>query len=60
MCDARVSGWLVSVAGASLMILCYAFLGPAPYLAFYTPNFTTVCTSLVAQGFGSAAVLVAR
>lgn len=59
MCDARVSGWLVSVAGASLMILCYAFLGPAPYLAFYSPNFTTVCTSLVAQGFGSAAVLVA-
>jgi len=59
MCDSRVSGWLVSVGGAALMILCYAFLGPAPYLAFYTPNFTTVATSLIAQGFGSAAVLVA-
>jgi len=59
MCDAAVSGWIVSIAGSSLMIVCYAFIGPAPYLAFFRPNFTTVCSSLVAQGFGSAAVLVA-
>ena len=50
MCDAAVSGWIVSIAGSSLMIVCYAFIGPAPYLAFFRPNFTTVCSSLVAQG----------
>ena len=33
------------------MLVCYAFIGPAPYLsALYHPNFTTVCSSLVAQG----------
>jgi len=60
MCDATLSPWLVSLSGSGLMIVCYAFIGPAPYLsALYHPNFTTVCSSLVAQGFGSAAVLVA-
>ena len=59
ICEARVSCWLLSVAGSGLMILCYALIGPAPYLAFYTPNFNTVCASLMAQGLGSAAVLVA-
>ena len=51
MCDATLSPWLVSLSGSSLMIICYAFIGPAPYLAsLYHPNFTTVCSSLVAQG----------
>ena len=50
MCDATVSPWVVSLAGSALMIMCYAFIGPAPYLAFFEPNFTTVCSSLVAQG----------
>ena len=50
MCDAAVSAWVVSIAGSSLMIVCYAFIGPAPYLAFFKPNFITVCSSLVAQG----------
>ena len=48
MCDARVSCWLLSVAGSALMILCFALIGPAPYLS-YVPTFTTVCTSLTAQ-----------
>ena len=42
---------LVFLSGSALMIVCYAFIGPAPYLsALYHPNFTTVCSSLVAQG----------
>ena len=40
------------------MLICFAFLGPAPYLApFLQPSFNTVCFALVAQGFGCAAVL---
>ncbi len=40
------------------MLICFAFLGPAPYLApFIQPSFHTVCLALVAQGFGCAAVL---
>ena len=50
MCDATLSPWVVSIAGSALMIMCYAFIGPVPYLAFFRPNFTTVCSSLVAQG----------
>ena len=59
LCDAALSPWLVSSTGCCLMFLCYCFLGPVPYLAFYKPTFATVCASLVAQGFGSSAVLVA-
>jgi hypothetical protein len=48
----------VSAAGGLLMLVCFAFLGPAPYLApFIQPSFHTVCLALVAQGFGCAAVL---
>ena len=41
------------------MFICFAFLGPAPYLTFFKPDIYSVCLSLVAQGFGCAAVLVA-
>ena len=41
------------------MFICFAFIGPCPYLSFVPATFLTVCASLVAQGFGCAAVLVA-
>jgi MFS family permease len=59
MCDGKVSPWLVSCCGCVFMFICFAFLGPVPYLTFFHPNLYTVCGSLVAQGFGCAAVLVA-
>jgi hypothetical protein len=56
--DWQVAPCLVSAAGGLLMLICFAFLGPAPYLApFIQPSFHTVCLALVAQGFGCAAVL---
>ena len=59
MCDGKISPWLVSCCGCVFMFICFAFLGPVPYLAFFNPTLLTVCGSLVAQGFGCAAVLVA-
>ena len=42
------------------MFLCFTLLGPAPYLSsLISPSITSVSLSLVAQGVGSAAVLVA-
>ena len=41
------------------MILSYAFLGPVPYLAFYTPTLTTVSASLMLLGLSSTALVVA-
>ena len=60
LCD-RIPGspWLVSCLGVSLMFLCFTTLGPAPYLPSLSPTMTTVSCSLVTQGVGSAAVLVA-
>jgi len=59
LCDSAFSPWVVSATGCVLMFVCYCFIGPVPYLAFFAPSFPTVCGSLVAQGFGCAAVLVA-
>ena len=61
VCDTRVSPWLVSASGCLLMLICFTLLGPAPYLLSLLPlpTFTSVSLSLVAQGVGSAAVLVA-
>eukprot|EP00092_Neocalanus_flemingeri_P107350 GFUD01137792.1.p1 GENE.GFUD01137792.1~~GFUD01137792.1.p1 ORF type:complete len:280 (+),score=82.29 GFUD01137792.1:238-1077(+) len=59
ICDGKVSPWAVSCCGCVFMFICFAFLGPVPYLTFFSPNLYTVCGSLVAQGFGCAAVLVA-
>jgi len=59
LCDSAFSPWIVSATGCVLMFVCYCFIGPVPYLAFFAPSFPTVCGSLVAQGFGCAAVLVA-
>ena len=59
-CDTRLSPWLVSSGGCLLMFLCFSLLGPAPYLSsLLSPSMTSVSLSLVAQGVGSAAVLVA-
>merc|ERR1719481_2025042 len=59
LCDTKLSPWSVSVVGCVLMFICFAFIGPVPYLNFFTSTFWTVLGSLVAQGFGCAAVLVA-
>lgn len=59
LCDSVMSPWLVSMTGTVLMFICFMFIGPAPYLPIYQPSFYTVSGSLVAQGFGCAAVLVA-
>ena len=59
LCDGKVSPWLVSCSGCVLIFLCFAFLGPAPYLPLFQPSLYSVCASLAAQGLGSAAVLVA-
>lgn len=59
LCDSVMSPWLVSITGSVLMFICFMFIGPAPYLPIYSPTFYTVSGSLVAQGFGCAAVLVA-
>ena len=59
LCDGKFSPWLVSCCGCVFMFVCFAFLGPAPYVSIFNPSLYTVCGSLVAQGFGSAAVLVA-
>jgi len=59
LCDAAFSPWMVSACGCVFMFVCFCFIGPVPYLAFFEPNFASVCGSLVAQGFGCAAVLVA-
>lgn len=59
LCDTRICPWLVSCTGVSLMFLCFMFLGPAPYITTLSPTITSVSLSLVAQGVGSAAVLVA-
>lgn len=59
LCDSAFSPWIISGTGCVFMFVCYCFIGPVPYLAFFQPSFLTVCGSLVAQGFGCAAVLVA-
>jgi len=59
LCDTSFSPWFISGTGCLFMFICYCFIGPVPYLAFFAPSFPTVCGSLVAQGFGCAAVLVA-
>eukprot|EP00092_Neocalanus_flemingeri_P030917 GFUD01033574.1.p1 GENE.GFUD01033574.1~~GFUD01033574.1.p1 ORF type:complete len:505 (-),score=68.91 GFUD01033574.1:56-1570(-) len=59
LCDAAFSPWIISGSGCVFMFVCYCFIGPVPYLAFFKASFPTVCGSLVAQGFGCAAVLVA-
>ena len=61
MCDTRMSPWLVSAGGCVLMFLCFSLIGPAPYLRplLPLPSLTSVSLALVAQGVGSAAVLVA-
>ena len=59
LCDTRLSPWLVSCLGVSLMSVCFTLLGPAPYIPTLSPSMASVCCSLVLQGVGSAAVLVA-
>lgn len=60
LCDTKLSPWLVSCQGCLIMVVCFMFLGPAPYLStLFSPSMLSVCSSLVAQGVGSAAVLVA-
>jgi len=59
LCDAAFSPWIISGSGCVLMFICFCFIGPVPYLHFFDASFATVCGSLVAQGFGCAAVLVA-
>ena len=59
ICDSNISPWLVSCLGVCLMFLSFMFLGPAPYITTFSPSMATVSCSLVSQGVGSAAVLVA-
>ena len=59
ICDAKFSPWLVSGIGTLLMFVCFVFIGPCPYMSFIPATFASVCGSLVAQGFGCSAVLVA-
>ena len=61
ICDSKMSPWLVSSLGCIIMSICFMFLGPAPYMTsiITTPTMSSICLSLVAQGLGSAAVLVA-
>ena len=60
ICDSKMSPWLVSSLGCIIMSFCFMFLGPAPYMtSIISPSMTSVCLSLVAQGLGSSAVLVA-
>ena len=54
-----LSPWIVSLFGLSSMFICYLFIGPAPYLPLFSPTIYSVCASLVANGFGSSAVLIA-
>ena len=58
LCDGKVSPWIVTSCGFLLMFLCFAFLGPAPYLPI-DPTIYSVQGALVLQGLGSAGVLVA-
>jgi len=61
MCDTKMSPWLVSIMGCFIIFICFMFLGPAPYIfcVLNSPNMLSVCISLICQGVGSAAVLVA-
>ena len=58
LCDGKMSPWIVTSCGFLLMFLCFAFLGPAPYLPM-DPTIYSVQGALVLQGLGSAGVLVA-
>jgi len=59
LCDSVLSPWLVTMTGSVLMFISFLFIGPSPYLALFNPSFASVTGCLAAQGFGSAAVLVA-
>lgn len=59
ICDSAVSPWIVSSCGAALIFICFGLIGPAPYLPMFEATFGSVCGSLVFQGFGCSALLVA-
>ena len=40
------------------MFVCFAFIGPCPYMSFIPATFASVCGSLVAQGFRSSAISI--
>jgi len=59
LCDAAISPWCISASGAVLIFICFGLIGPVPYFPFFDASFGSVSGSLILQGFGSSALLVA-
>jgi len=59
LCDSAFSPWVVSASGSVLIFLCFGLIGPVIYFPFFEASFGSVSGSLVLQGFGSSALLVA-